>query len=219
MIMDVILSQEKIDVQDCDVVVTGFFQDERPLKGSSGWIDWRLNGRLSHFLIQNRLTGDWKETTLIPSEGRVTPQKILLIGLGRVKEYSYLRLRDFSPYLLETLKKLRPSNICVSLPYEESYNVDCGKLAEVLIEGIADFLDLGQTPNGEEWIKSLRLFFAEGEERLNEIFLGVQTAQSILEERLKIRIVAPSGRNPLERSIGGVLSTTSFSPSHSLKEG
>jgi len=190
--MDVILSTEGIDVQECDVLVTGFFQDERPLKGSSGWIDWRLNGMLSRFLIRKRLTGEWQETTLIPSQGRVMPRMVLLLGLGKVKEYSYLRTRELSPYLLETLKKLNTSNVCLSLPYEESYNVDCGKLAEVLIEGIADCLDLDQYFFNPVWIKGLRLFFAEGEEQFAEILLGVQTARSILEERLKIRIFAPS---------------------------
>lgn len=190
--MDVILSSEEIDVQECDILVTGFFQDERPLKGSSGWIDWRFNGMLSHYLIEKKLTGDWKETTLIPSQGRVVPRMILLLGLGEVQDYSYLRLRELSPYLLETLKKLSTSNICLSLPYEESFNVDCGKLAEILIEGIADCLDLGPYRLDEEWIKGLRLFFAEGEERFAEILLGVQTAQSILEDRLPIRIFTPS---------------------------
>jgi hypothetical protein len=190
--MDVILFTEGIDLQKCDVLVTGFFQDERPLRGSSGWMDWRLNGMLSRFLIEKRLNGDWQETTLIPSQGRVMPRMILLLGLGKVREYSYLRLRELSPYLLVTLKKLNISNVCLSLPYEESYNVDCGKLAEVLIEGIADCLDLDQYLFYKEWIKTLRLFFAEGEERFPEILLGVQTAQSILEDRLKIRIFAPS---------------------------
>jgi hypothetical protein len=189
--MDIILSNEGTDVQECDVLVTGFFQDERPLKGSSGWMDWRLNGMLSLFLIEKRLTGDWQEVTLIPSQGRVVPRMILLVGLGKVKEYSYLRLRELSPFLLETLRKLNTSNVCVSLPYEEGYNVDCGKLAEVLVESIADCLDLNQYSFNQEWIKGLRLFFAEGEERFPEMLLGIQTAQSILEDRLKIRIYAP----------------------------
>ncbi len=192
MTMDVILSTEQPDVQECDVLVTGFFQDERPLKGSSGWMDWRLNGMLSRFLIEKRLTGDWQEKFLIPSQGRVMPRMVLLLGLGKVREYSYLRLRELSPYLLEILKKLNTSNICLSLPYEEGCNVDCGKLIEVLIEGIADCLDLDQYSFDQEWVKGLRLFFAEGEERFSEILLGVQTAQSILEDKLKIRIFAPS---------------------------
>jgi hypothetical protein len=190
--MDVILSKERVDVQECEVLVTGFFKDERPLKGSSGWIDWRLNGMLSRFLIEKKLIGDWKETTLIPSQGRVMPRMILLLGLGLLKEYSYLRLRELPPHLLETLKKLDASNICLSLPFEESTSVDCGKLAEVLIEGIADCLDLSGYSFNEEWIKSLRLYFAEGEENFFEILLGVQTAKSILEERIQIRIFAPS---------------------------
>ncbi len=190
--MDVILSTEEPDVQKCDVLVTGFFQDERPLKGSSGWMDWRLNGMLSRFLIEKKLTGDWQEKFLIPSQGRVMPRMILLLGLGKLREYSYLRLRELSPYLLEILKKLNTSNICLSLPYEEGCNVDCGKLIEVLIEGIADCLDLDQYSFDQEWIKGLRLFFAEGEDRFPEILLGVQTAQSILEDKLKIKIFAPS---------------------------
>jgi hypothetical protein len=189
--MDVILSSERIDVQECDILVTGFFQDERPLKGSGGWVDWRLNGMLSRFLIERRLTGDWQEATLIPSQGRVMSRIILLLGLGQVKEYSYLRLRELSPFLLETLKKLNTSNICLSFPYEDSCNVDCGKLTEVLIESIADCLDLNQYAFNQEWIKGLRLFFAEGEERFPEMLLGIQTAQSILGDRLKIRIFTP----------------------------
>src|SRR4030067_2798605 len=115
--MDVILSKERVDVQECEVLVTGFFKDERPLRGSSGWMDWRLNGMISRFLTEKRLTGDWKETILIPSQGRIMPRMILLLGLGNVNAYSYLRLRDLFPYLLETLKKLNTSQVCLSLPY------------------------------------------------------------------------------------------------------
>ena len=190
--MDIILSPEKVDVQECDLLVSGFFQDERPLQGSSGWIDWRLNGMLSRILIENRLTGEWKETTLIPSQGRLTPRLILLIGLGKLKEYSYLRVRELPPYLLESLEKLRVPNICLSLPYDESYNVDCGKLTEILIEGIADCLDLGEYSFDEGWSNNLRFFFAEGEEKFPEILLGIKTAKSILQGRRKIRIFIPT---------------------------
>ena len=190
--MDIILSAENVDLQECDAVVVGFFQDVKPLMGSSGWIDWRLNGMLSHFLIEKKLNGGWKETTLIPSQGRMTPRIILLVGLGRVSEYSYLRLRELSPYFLETLKKLNVSDICFSLPFGEGTNVDCGKLAEVLIEGIADCMDLDPFPADERWIRGLRIFFGEGEDHFNEILWGVQTAKSILEDRIEIRIFTPA---------------------------
>ena len=78
--MDVILSDRKTDVQECEVLVSGFFEDERPLRGTSGWLDWRLNGLLSRFLIHKRLIGTWKETILIPSQGRILAPLILLVG-------------------------------------------------------------------------------------------------------------------------------------------
>ncbi len=189
--MDIILSKERVDAQECDVLVTGFFRDERPLKGSCGWVDWRLNGMLSRFLIKKRLIGDWKEIILIPSQDRVMPRMILLLGLGEVKDYNHLLLRELPLHLLETLRKLGALNVCLSLPFEESYRVGCGKLAEALIEGIAGFSDLSEYPLSEEWIKRLRCYFAEGDEHFSEILSGVRKAKDILGNRIQIKIFTP----------------------------
>jgi len=146
---------------------------------------------LSQLLIENKLTGDWKEVTLIPSQERILPRMILLLGLGEVKRYSSLRLRELSPYLLDTLRKLGWPNVCLSFPYGESYHVDCRKIVEGLIEGIADDLDYQKTLFEEEWTKRLRLYFAEGEEVFPEILSGAQTAKSIFGERIQIKISVP----------------------------
>jgi len=190
--MNIILSRERVDTQDCDVLVTGFFRDERPLKGSSGWIDWRLNGMLSQFLIERKLTGDWRETTLIPLQERILPRMILLIGLGEVKGYDPLRLRKLSPDLLDTLRKLGPRSACLSFPYGESYHVDCKKVVESLILGVGDGLERQKPPLGEEWIRKLRLYFAEGEEYFQEVQLGVQAAKSMLGQRIQVKISTAS---------------------------
>jgi hypothetical protein len=189
--MDIILSIEDVDLQECELLVTGFFQDERPLKGTSGLIDWRLNGMLSHLLKEGRMTGEWQENTLIPCHGRVIPRLILLLGLGKVRDYSTLRLRDLFPRLFETLRNLKSSKVCLSFPSNERYNVDCGKSAEVLLEGMADCFNSGVSSD-EDWATKLQLFFTVEEEKFPEILLGVQTAQSILKDRLKIRIFTAS---------------------------
>ena len=190
--MEVILSTRQVDVQECEILVTGFFEDERPLRGSSGWVDWRLNGRISSLVMDKRLTGDWKETTLIPSRGRIAPRMILLLGLGRTKEYSSIRLRELFAHLLDTIKDLRACSICLSLPFgQEGGGVDSGKLTELFLEATADGLSEWKSPD-KEWIETLRLFFAEGENRVSEILLGVQAAQAVLRDRLPIRLLIPS---------------------------
>jgi hypothetical protein len=189
--MDIILSIEDVDFQECELLVTGFFQDERPLKGTSGLIDWRLNGTISHLVKEGRITGEWQETTLIPSHGRVIPPLILFLGLGKVRDYSTLRLRDLFPRLFDTLRNLKSSKVCLSFPSDEKYNVDCGKSAEVLLEEMADSFNSGSSPD-EGWMTKLELFFVVEEEKFPEILLGVQTAQSILKDRLKMRIFTAS---------------------------
>ena len=190
--MEIILSKERVDVQECELLVTGFFKDERPLKGASGLVDWRFNGKFSRFLIENRLSGDWSETILVPSQGRVTPRMILLLGLGELREYGSLRLREVPLRLLQILKRLDAFDICLSLPYGEGTKVNCGKMAEVLIEGIVNGLVFNGHPSDGRRIKNLRLYFAEGEEHLPEILSGVQTAKSILTDRVQIRISQPA---------------------------
>lgn len=194
-LMEVVISPEQIDSQPCDVLVTGFFEDERPLQGASGWVDWRLNGRFSRILMEDRVKGTWQELTLMPSEGRLRARLILLIGLGRVKEYSYLRLRELSLFVLNTLEKLRVAEVCISFPYGEPYNVDCGKLVEIVIEAIADGLEAKASGPKGEGPNPLRLYFAEGEERFPEILLGARTAKSIFQGRSKIRLLIPSEKN------------------------
>ena len=186
--MDIMLSSDRIDVQECDVIVTGFFLDERPLRGASGWIDWRLNGRLSRLIQAKRLTGEWKETILVPSEGRIVAPLILLIGLGRVKEYDPFRLRELSAHLIMTLQGIQVPHICLSFPCEGSYNMDCVKTAEGLVEGIAECLDRDPRLTGEEWVKNLRLFFTQDAGRFEETLLGIQTATSILKDRFQINV-------------------------------
>jgi len=186
--MDIILSSDNIDVQACDVVATGFFVDERPLRGASGWLDWRLNGRLSRLIQAKRLTGEWKETTLVPSEGRIAAPLILLIGLGRVKEYALFRLRELSVHLIMTLQGIQAPTICLSFPCEEPYDLGCGKTAEVLIEAIADCFDRDPPLKDEEWVKNLRLLFTQEAGRFEETLSGIQTAKSILKDRLQIKV-------------------------------
>jgi hypothetical protein len=190
--MDILLSKERADLQECDLLVSGFFTDERPLRGSSGWIDWRFNGRFSRFLIEKNLSGDWNETILIPSEGRVMSRMVLLLGLGHMKEYGRLRLNKVAPRLLQIVKRLEAFDICLSLPYGEGTGVDCRKMAEVLVEGVASSLSLSGDPLNTECIKRLKIYFAEGEEHLSEILSGVQTAKATLQTRLQIRILPPS---------------------------
>jgi hypothetical protein len=190
--MDVILTTGGVDVQECEVLVLGFFEDKRPLKGPIGWVDWRLNGKLSRLCIEGKVTGEWGETTLIPSEGRMSPRMNLLLGLGNTRGYDILRVREVSSKLWHVLQRMRAPSACVSLPCSGAYNVDCGKLLAVFLEEGVHRAD-GE-PHGfeEAWIRNLQVLFAEEEGRFSEMLLGIKAAKPILERRFPFRVLIPS---------------------------
>ncbi len=191
--MDLILSIENVDLQECDLLVIGFFQDERPLRGASGVIDWRLNGRLSHFLKEGKVTGAWEEMTLIPSEGRIVAPFILLLGLGKRETYGTLRLRDLLARLFGTLRNLQTSKVGLSFPVGDRSRFDHGRFAEMLLLSLADCLS-SLPSSDDEWTSKLQLFFSIEKEKFSETLAGIQRVRSLMGERSKMRILIPSER-------------------------
>ena len=80
------------DPQGCLVLTT--FADDRPLRGLTGLVDWRLNGQLSRLLRRDFVDGHWLEVTMAPIEGRLPFDRLLLIGLGRRSEFNAQRFEE-----------------------------------------------------------------------------------------------------------------------------
>jgi len=57
-------------------------EDERPLRGTAGYVDWRLCGKLSRILIERFFTGVSGDCLLVPSGGRIAMDRIFTVGIG-----------------------------------------------------------------------------------------------------------------------------------------
>lgn len=58
------------------------FEDERPLRGFAGLVDWRLHGQLSRLLKAGSLTGTLGERCLVPTQGYLRAERALIMGAG-----------------------------------------------------------------------------------------------------------------------------------------
>ncbi len=94
--------------------VATVFSDCRPLKGTAALFDWRLNGRLSRVIEKKRFEGKFGECLLVPSEGRIKSQEILLIGLGDESRFEESQVASLIHFLLETVSQKRVSDFLVS---------------------------------------------------------------------------------------------------------
>ncbi len=65
-----------------DTILALVPEDERPLRGDAGRIDWRLCGLISSHLRSGYATGELGEAVLLPGDRPLSPARILLVGAG-----------------------------------------------------------------------------------------------------------------------------------------
>ena len=110
-----VLSALPMDEVPGQVALTTIFEDVRPLKGSTGLVDWRLNGRLSELIQKERLSGYFSESLIMPSQGRLTCREIVVFGLGKVTELSEKRFEEGLSLAIDKLSLLKSENVVISL--------------------------------------------------------------------------------------------------------
>ena len=79
---------------EAEALIVGFYEDVRPLKGVAGELDWLLCGSLSSLILKNKLCGSLGDVALVTSQGKLSVQKIFLVGLGPRSGTSLLTLRS-----------------------------------------------------------------------------------------------------------------------------
>ena len=112
--INLVLSALPIDEVPGQVALATFFEDVRPLKGSTSLIDWRLNGRLSDLIVQGRILGHFKEALIMPAQGRLSTKDIFLFGLGASDDVSEKKLEEGFSTLIDKLALLKSPDVIVS---------------------------------------------------------------------------------------------------------
>lgn len=67
---------------NANLVVCSIFEDQRPLKGAAGALDWRLRGFLSRFVRDGRISGRTHEFVYVPVKHHGAFKHLMLVGLG-----------------------------------------------------------------------------------------------------------------------------------------
>jgi hypothetical protein len=90
----IVADMRALDAQSDDLLVLGVLEDERPLVGLAGLVDWRLCGALSRWIVSGFATGVWGESVLYPSSTRLAQRVTLVLGLGTRPQLRTDRIHD-----------------------------------------------------------------------------------------------------------------------------
>jgi hypothetical protein len=118
-----------------DCVVALFFQDQKPLEGPAGLLDWRLDGRLTRMLLDGELTGRAGEHVVLQNNGKLESDWILFVGGG---QWEGLCLETYAALLSHALKSARQAgfkdvSICLAA-HEEADSEELEKQARKALQ-------------------------------------------------------------------------------------
>jgi hypothetical protein len=122
-----------VDLDPSDTLILFLFKNKIPIKGLTGLVDWRLNGIISKWILENRIQGDFNERLLFPSFQRLPFQKILLLGIGEEKDFSEFRFQEIIHHMFEALEKLSIKNFSLSIPGEGLFENNFPRIYEILL--------------------------------------------------------------------------------------
>ena len=91
-------------------------EDDRPLPGSAGFVDWRLCGALSRVLQSGFFVGARGDSLLLPSDGRFPVPRIFVIGLGRRKGLDASSLGEALTNAGQVLARAKVEGVALEIP-------------------------------------------------------------------------------------------------------
>ncbi len=100
---------------DADALVVPVWSDIRPLRGAAGLLDWRLCGRLSQMLRDERFTGAPGEKLLLATN-RIHWQRVLAVGVGESIQFNDQRLHEAMNCCLEALRRIGGRSLAIAFP-------------------------------------------------------------------------------------------------------
>ncbi len=157
--IELTLTSKTIDEIPAQLALITTYEDVRPLKGSAGLVDWRLNGKLSRLFIQNKMKGSKGEALLMPARGRIDSQELLVLGMGPRVNIQDADTPQIINSIVEKLLMKRANSFCLS------------------------FSDL--IPGMFEWRNALRLFVSMLSGRNEDMNVTLVEERSYIEDAKK----------------------------------
>jgi len=107
-----------------DVVVTGFFEDDKNLNDIQKNLDEKSNGLISKMIEDETIKGKYLEMTVVPSCGL----KVLAVGLGKKEEFNTDKVREAAAKAIKQTEKLSKNKI-VGFNIQNNGEMCCCKIS------------------------------------------------------------------------------------------
>jgi cytosol aminopeptidase family protein len=135
----------RLDEANVELCACAIWNDERPMRGLAGLLDWRLGGRLSALLQSDFMRGDLGETLLVPGKPHLPFEKVLVVGLGPRTAFDDGTFRQSVERIARALEGMNVRRALVELPGRASGAIEPEHAITLTLDC------LGASPEHDAW--------------------------------------------------------------------
>lgn len=174
--MEIKVLNAELKEQACDILIVGLWEKTQELSGVIASVDEAAGEIISQFVIKkDNFRGKYNETYLLQTYGKISADKILVVGLGEKEKLTPNKLRELSAKIFNKAQSLKAKKVCIDLGKLDFEAIVSG---EVVAQGalIAEYsFDKYKSETDEEEIKLEEFILVEkDEDKFHNLRLGVE---------------------------------------------
>jgi leucyl aminopeptidase len=129
------IKQSEIFEAKSDLLVVGFFEDQKELKNAAAAVDKAVGGLLTLVIKDDHFEGKLGASVLVRLSGKLPFKRILLVGLGKKKDFSEEAVRQAAAVSVVEAKKLQVKTIASVLHGAGNGGLSAKLSAKAMVEG------------------------------------------------------------------------------------
>ncbi|MFO8011411.1 MAG: leucyl aminopeptidase [Dehalococcoidia bacterium] len=133
--MRIKVAVEEITRLEVDAIIVNLFQGIKTPGGATGAVDKALDGAISSLIARGQIKGKLNETTIIQTYNRIAPQMVLVVGLGKKRDFDAERIRQVSAAACRALRNAEARNIATIMHGTGAGGIAPETAAQAITEG------------------------------------------------------------------------------------
>ncbi|MBK8314845.1 MAG: leucyl aminopeptidase [Acidobacteria bacterium] len=176
--MEVKADTRKFHEIECDALVVGLFEGEKPLEGDLAEIDKRTEGVISSLIETGEFSGKSGESAYVHNTGGLKARRLLLMGYGKKEEFSADNVRRMAGAAARTLRGKKSRTFA----FLRRSDLNIGESAQAATEGaLLSLYDIDKyhtSDKTENHLDQMILITVDG---VDELRAGIETGRIIAE--------------------------------------
>ncbi len=133
--MDVKVVNASIQATAADAIIVNLFEGVAVPAGAAGAVDKALSGAISEVIRANDFRGKLNEVSVIYSRGAIPASRVIVIGLGKVVDFSLERIRQAAATAAKKARELGCKSIASTAHGAGTGQIDPALAAQAVVEG------------------------------------------------------------------------------------